>query len=386
MFRSRSQPSSSSNDVVFRPTREAVGRMSSKRSHPWLSGPSSGSPGLDYEVDTQRRRGKRQRCESSSNTTGFQSRQWQDQHERHQAEPALKFATTSAQFDLFARPERSSSAKNRSQGHTSRGNSNYQPAPHPADHGRLRSTAFWDLRQSIAKNGEGFIRRMREYERSRSKPQNHQKAKDAEKRGRKRLPLRNKKSPARSPSSDASDDDNDDDILICSGESANHIFRPSFTGQRARCLDAMDVDLEWSSQSQGPKNEDANHTTSLKDTKHTTKCPETQPDDNDTTSSHDEQLFSDHIDSCLSESSPSLSTSSCGSPHSSVFSIPLPPSTLSDNESDSVSLPSTGSDKILAAVNLALANGAGSINDYSSLWEHNDHYDSQSYDSGDLWH
>jgi hypothetical protein len=320
---------------------------------------------------------------SQSNAAGFQSRPWPDQQEKRQAEPALKFATTSTQFGLYARPGRPSSAKNCSQHYASRGADDYHAAPHLEDRGRLRSTAFRDLRQSIAKNGEGFIRRMREYERARFKPQNHQKAKDAEKRGRKRLPLRNKKSLARSLSSDASDDD---EILICSGESSNHILRSTFSGHRLHTPDAMEIDLEWPSKSHGPHNEDSNRITSPKDTQSTMKCPETRPVDDDTTSSQDEQLFSDPIDSCLSEPTPSLSTSSCGSPQSSVFSLPLLPSTLSEDESSSSTLSSFGSDKILAAVNLALANGAGSINDYSSLWEHGDHHESQSYDSGDLWH
>jgi len=78
----------------------------------------------------------------------------------------------------------------------------------------LRSSAFWELRRSIAENGEGFVRRMRVYEGSRSRQTIHLKIKEAEKRGRKRLS--SKKHAAIHNSDD--DDDDDDDIQICSGD------------------------------------------------------------------------------------------------------------------------------------------------------------------------
>jgi hypothetical protein len=103
----------------------------------------------------------------------------------------------------------------------------------------LRSAAFWELRRSVIENGEGLIRRMRDYEQSRLHQQVCQKAKERKKRGRKSSTLRSR-CKARPNVSEASEDE----ILICSEDTYNALSRRSPRATRARSLDPMDVDGE----------------------------------------------------------------------------------------------------------------------------------------------
>jgi len=281
-------------------------------------------------------------------------------------EPRL--ATSSAQFNFFPT---STNESRRSQLSESWSPGHYGEQRHVNDLIRLRSTAFWELRQSVAENGEGMVRRMRDYERSRSRYQAHQKAKEAEKRGRKRLPLRARPKP--SVSDDASDSSDDEDVLICSDDTSNSIPHGPLSTLRARSFESMDVDLYSTTQQRSPPSSPITQYTPASMSYHSEE--------------EDRSLHAPHTTIAEFEevgSSPSLSHSPCQSDaSSSVLSLAL--HSPNDLDSTTAALPANASEKAIAALNLALANGAGSISDYSSIWAYEQRYNAESYDSGDLW-
>ncbi|KAF9569705.1 hypothetical protein CPC08DRAFT_812692 [Agrocybe pediades] len=288
-----------------------------------------------------------------------------------------RLATSSSQFSLFARRESTSipSASRRHQSLDSKGPTKNREDFVP-DLVRLRSSAFWELRQSIAENGEGLIRRMRDYEHSRSRHQVYQKAKDAEKRGRKRL-ARCKRAIPQPPPSDASESDEEDILIsLSSGDFPRHTLWGSSLGKRARSLDAMDVQQsEWS----GAQPERCSSPTS---SPHLSRSRVV--DDADIL----HEFGGTTMPECPSFSDPpswgrsSSSSSTTESPNSSVLSLPM--STSSANNNNHLPL-SASNDKALNELSFALANGAG-IADYSPVHQYQAHFDTlQSYDHGDLW-
>ncbi|KAF8973893.1 hypothetical protein BDZ97DRAFT_403348 [Flammula alnicola] len=362
--------------------RNILEHLMMKRSHPYVLAANSSSAN-DVDVDIWRK-GKRRRSDNPHSTSVekfLEPRSCPCQYEnRLHLDQETRFATTAAQFNLSSRTGRSTVKTRRLQ--------TFDPQePQERQHGyltdlvRLRSSAFWELRQSITESGEGLVRRMRDYERSRSRHQTHQKAKEAEKLGRKRLSNRRKKTFVNT--SDASEDE---DILICSGESANHILRGSFLGKRARSLDAMDIDVQHTSWSPTQHSRSQGFFSSP-DTHYTFSSPILQSDEEDATFLEDPRSFTVSLDEPTVESTPSLSHFACESASSSLVSLPLPSSDLPHTKfcEPSLSLPSTASEKALAALNLSLANGAGSISDYSSVWKYQERFKAESYDNGDLW-
>ena len=301
---------------------------------------------------------------------------------RMQTSHESTFATTSAQFNLFSRPSKNPGGKGR------RNPPSEPKGQHERQHGylsdlvRLRASAFWELRQSISENGEGLVRRMRDYEKSRSRHGTHHKAKEAEKRERKRF--RSKKKKVFIDTSDASDDD-DDDILISSGESANHILRGTFLRTMKDPADAMAVDPSWPSAQHARSN-------SAQDTQYTSSS--SAVDDECFTAAFGTEpgeFLSRSPSGSMQSSIPSLSHSRGESPCSSFVSLPFSsPIACDEDPSDSPSIlgPSTASEKAIAALNLALANGAGSINDYSPVNQYEEIFSVENYghsDHGDLW-
>jgi hypothetical protein len=226
---------------------------------------------------------------------------------------------------------------------------------------RLRSSAFWELRRSIAENGEGFVRRMRVYEGSRSRQAIHLKVKEAEKRGRKRLSSEKRAAIHNS--------DDDEDIQICSGDSSSKIQKSSFCGGRGRSLHAMDVD---NCQLDSP---------STWHMKSYLSCG---------------QQCSSNLQLEILDSEPHFPSSIASSPPSSPRSLYEPssptsppscgPLSLSTDDLPLPLLSTTSCHGVVAALNLALANGAGSLEDYSSLWEYQSRFQTDYYDHGDLWH
>lgn len=271
------------------------------------------------------------------------------------------FATTPAEFNLTARSQSFPVKPRRSDTR----NSVDQPMSHRENLTeliRLHSSAFWELRRSIAENGEGFVRRMRVYEGSRSRQTIHLKVKEAEKRGRKRLSSEKRATIHNS--------DDDDDIQICSGESSSKIKKISFCSGRGRSLPvhAMDVD---SCQLDSPS---ALHIRSC------LSCGQ------QCSSNLQLKIFTPTQDTEPRFPS-SVVSSSPSSPRS--FYEPSSPTSSPSFSTDDLPLPlssTTSCHRVVAALNLALANGAGSLEDYSSLWEYQSRFQTEYYDHGDLWH
>ncbi|KJA29269.1 hypothetical protein HYPSUDRAFT_504833 [Hypholoma sublateritium FD-334 SS-4] len=364
MFRSGSHPASSPSPSM----------LSLKRTSHFISAnlPINAHPDSDIDGCS---RGKRRRRENLSPTPPEKFSVLSTCENRLQTSHESTFATTPAQFNLFSRPSKSPGRKGR------RNPPSEPKVQHERQHGylsdlvRLRSSAFWELRQSISENGEGLVRRMRDYEKSRSRHGAHHQAKEAEKRERKRF--RSKKRKVLLDTSDASDDD----ILISSGESANHILRGTFLRTVKDPAEAMVVDSSRSS---------AHHTRSnYADTQYTTSFPTTDDEYSTPTFGRESgEFISQSPSGSMQSSKPSLSHSRGESPCSSFVSLPFSSPIMWDEDlsvPSSVSGPSTASEKAIAALNLALANGAGSINDYSPVNQYEEVFSVENYDHGDLW-
>src|SRR5260221_4219433 len=102
----------------------------------------------------------------------------------------------------------------------------------------LRSAAFWELRRSIIENGEGLIRRMRDYELSRLHQRIRQKANERKKRGHKSSTLR----PRCKVRPNVSEASNKDDVRICSEDTSKGL---SSWSPLSTSLDLMDVEGEY---------------------------------------------------------------------------------------------------------------------------------------------
>ena len=274
------------------------------------------------------------------------------------------FATTPAEFNLTARSQRFP-VKPR---HSDTRNSIDQPMSNRenlAELIRLRSSAFWALRRSIAENGEVFVRRMRVYEGSRSRQAIHLKIKEAEKRGRKRLSSEKRAAIHNS--------DDDEDIQIYSGDSSTKIQKFSFCGGRGESLHAMDVEnyrldspSTWHMRSCGQQ---CSSNLQLQIFPPTQDTETHFPSSVSSTPSSPRSIY----ESSSPTSSPT-SPQSCGPLSLSTDDLPLP------------LLSTTSCHRVVAALSLALANGAGSLEDYSSLWEYQSLFQTEHYDHGDLWH
>ncbi len=221
-----------------------------------------------------------------------------------------RFPSTSAAFDLRpcdSRPLLSHSLR--------------KPNSHPVipdqNVSALHSYAFRELHQSITEASEGFVQRMRDWESSRPQAprQTHRFGSPFPSyippRGREIAPRTSSPSEVNSEEDDLGSDD-EDDVLILSDEtsaaSASSLCVASPPKKRVRSLGDMDLDAPQT----------------------TTTIP------------------------------PELSHTAASSPTSSLLSIPPPPTLLS---------PSSREEKVIAALTLALANGAAGLNDYSAVRE-----------------
>jgi len=280
------------------------------------------------------------------------------------APPTPIFAATSAEFNLFPKHTRTHNNSHR-----------LHPQSDPsiddidlysnADLTRLRSDAFWELRRSVAENGEGLVRRMRDYESSRSRGTIYSKVKGSLRRGRKRhsLSLRPKKVIG---GGDGSDDE--DGVQIFAGE--GFLEADDYNGtrkKRAFSLGMADsgvhspfMDLDGSERCSSPG------TTFL-------SGPSAYDSDDESMDLiNDSPLSMSTVAS--SPGAPALSHSFTDSTNSSFVSLP---SHISNGRSKSssphyhsinkTSPSSSRSEKAIAALSLAMANGAGGLNDYSAL-------------------
>ncbi|KAJ3517384.1 hypothetical protein NLJ89_g546 [Agrocybe chaxingu] len=283
--------------------------------------------------------------------------QMDDDFECCSGQPA--FASTSAQFNLF--PSVSNDSTDTADFHNLGLLQKYQRG-HLSDLVRLHSTAFWDLRRTIAENGEGLVRRMREYERARSRNQAHFKAKarEAEKRGQKRWAFHSKKTLYSSSASE----DSEDDVLIFSDDSASHIPEELFFWDRTRSLAGMDVDIP------GVGRQSA---CSSPDIQYPSNSSALQPD-----AEQDSQITI------------TLTNSASSLPRSAPGTLDSPSALLTTSSTTTLTRaaparPVLASDRALAALSLALANGAGSIEDYSAVQRYQEGLQADRYDIGDLW-
>ncbi|TEB39243.1 hypothetical protein FA13DRAFT_1704776 [Coprinellus micaceus] len=224
---------------------------------------------------------------------------------------------------------------------------------------RLRSSAFWELERSVEESGEGFIRKMREHEYLRSGILSEGD------RGRPLRPhrsLSSTKSPTHTyePHSDMSEGD-DDEIHIYSGEPASRPGSPDIQmdGQHDSPPFAVHRSFSSSFCSFGflSADETPSQTSSspLSSSQSTSPMPESIPK---------------HIPA----------------PHP-LFGAPHSTSPKS-NVHGRHSLPTSDvSEKDIEALALALANGAGGLNDYAVL-HHGDLAGDNQYGwhTGELWH
>lgn len=353
--RRRSQSASTASSPSHRHFTDDSWRSATKRSQPYhpCSTVSSDlhSP---YRWNVQDPRSKRRRRDYSPSSDSMDETVFS--HSPHTTRPT--FATTSAEFHLFPNRERNNNRIRRAS-HNPSSQPDFSPSQDLTSQAgltSLRAAAFWELHRSVADNGEGFVRRMRDYEHTRSRADAYSKAKEAHRRGRKKssLIVSPRKSVAPADGSDA----DDDDIQIFSGE-VSGVFAGKYShDQRASSLDSKGAmfQRDGSSRSMPSSSE---------------RCSSPAP--SSVYASDDETKFSmtdQFTDSGLHSQpfTPALSfTTSSNS--SSIASLPPPtlglfPHILSPRP---LTLPASRSEKALAALSLAMANGAGSIHDYDAL-------------------
>lgn len=222
------------------------------------------------------------------------------------------------------------------------------PEPIPTDNvDQLRTDAFGELHRSVAESGEGLVSRMRDWETSHttsdhrrhssgSQPQSHW--------------SRKRSVPIQDWSEDESDED--DDIQIISGESSSPAASPRgppLKKKRAFSLSVMDVD----------------HPTAY--------APYLTPDGSERGSSPVDTHFMSVSEMDSDEevdggsSPPALTHAFTNSANSSLLSLSLPPPRDRHTEEPPVPLSASRAEKAIAALSLAMASGAGGLNDYETL-------------------
>ncbi|KAF9270358.1 hypothetical protein L218DRAFT_952503 [Marasmius fiardii PR-910] len=261
--------------------------------------------------------------------------------------PTPAFAATSAEFHLFPSP-------NGRARHASHNSSSFHSHDTPTitELNSLRSNAFWELQRSVMENGEGLVRRMRDYERTRSRAETYTKVKDAQKRGKKRSSLITFGRRAPSPLLDESEGDDEDDIQIYSGEVPQPFSRREVRHKTSSGSDTL-MDA-WSAPSERCSSPCSS--SYMTDEEHLT-AP-----DNDIQNNRQQDLRTHfpHLPSSYSVSE-ALGGSS-PSPFTSFSS-----SVGSKRTTHATSANSSRSEKAIAALTLALASGSAGINDYEAL-------------------
>ncbi|KAF9044859.1 hypothetical protein BDZ89DRAFT_1155648 [Hymenopellis radicata] len=318
--RRRSQSASTASSPIHRRSTDTSRRGSTKRAQPHdpfnSPSPDSGSP---YKWNVEDWRSKRRRREYSPSSDSPDDVVFNRRSRTVTAPFTPAFPATSADFHLF--PNRSN-PRSRRRSHRSPSPIDVEPDDHLTS---VRSAAYRELHRSVADNGEGFVRCMRDYERSRSRVQTSM-------RGRRTSSLQ--KYP-----SDADESDADNDVHIFSGDvPAVFTFHPT-TSSNSSLSGSVNTMSGTSSQ---PFTDSSEHCSSP------------------TMSSASSYISDDdHLNLTFAQNNVAQTTLSPPSNPSQL------PSSL--HQSYSCGLPSTRSEKALAALTLAMANGAGSIHDYDAL-------------------
>lgn len=307
------------------------------------------------------------------------------------------FATTPEDFLLF--PGRSSPRETVSEKSSSTnlvGIRDSHSDISEADATRLRSDAFWELRRSIAVSGEGLVKRMRDFEHSRSKSGIYKRARTVDRQRTKK-----RHSPSvpvtRSVRRSNSSDSDEDDIQIYSGELCG---LPISRQKRASSLGPVDMDddemqssplLEYVDQASTRSSSSNDDADNLSRRSFNSTFP---PDALHSTSSSPAYKYSAYTTAF----SPPLSGPSFSSParsfeaprsspmQNSIFlsSHPVAASFASSQEDVSLNSSASRTEKAIAALSLAIANGAAGLGDYDALRD----IPSVMIDSqvGELWH
>ncbi|KAJ7102138.1 hypothetical protein B0H15DRAFT_813345 [Mycena belliarum] len=338
-------------------------RVARKRAHPQPFG--SASPDISspqkWDVDLWRR-GKRRRknvsdsSESDSMDVDF-GRPTFHSSPITAAPPTPVFAATPAEFHLFPKTNRPPDRKRRATHHAeSTLDLDFQTEARTADLTRLRSEAYWQLHRSVEENGEGFVKSMRVYETRRLRT-SASKVKETQRRGRRRSPIL---SPASILTRNDSDEDDDDEVQIFAGEPTNTTFT-SRGKPRAFSVGVADNEPHHSS---------------------VFPCSNRYPSPGATCDSSSSIYLSDDASSNRApntQHSPTLSHSLSHSAGSSLFSLNLPPPFA-----PRATLPSR-SEKAIAALSLAMANGAGGLEDYEALRRLHT-FSPDNCEVGEMWH
>ncbi|KAJ6627133.1 hypothetical protein B0H10DRAFT_1995606 [Mycena sp. CBHHK59/15] len=363
----RRSHSASTSSPIPRRSPEDSWRVATKRAHPQPFG--SASPDLSspqkWDVDLWRR-GKRRRRNISTESDSMDVDNFGLASFRSSSTsttpPTPALAATPAEFHLFPKNNRTTDRKRRATHHVdSTLDLDFATDARTADLTRLRSDAFWQLHRSVEENGEGFVQSMRVYESSRSRSRTgvYCKAKEAQRRGRKRSPVANV------PIKSEEDSDDDDDVQIFAGEPTNTVFVSNNSRGKQRAF------------SVGVVEEKSHH---LPSSTRSDRCssPGATCDSRSSIYLSDDDGF--HIPAPNPQVSPALSHTFTHSANSSFVSLNLPPPFAS-----TARLSSSRSEKAIAALTLAMANGAGGLDDYEALRSLHT-FSPDNYEVGEMWH
>lgn len=223
----------------------------------------------------------------------------------------------------------------------------------------LRSNAFWELHRSIRENGEGLVQRMRDYEYSRSRSDIYSMPMEAQRRGR-------RSSDAISPwkmedLQSATGDDDEDDIQFFSGDDQRMLVCGNSGRKRSLSLGSVN---ESSNQLDFPRTQ-SERSSSPAETSSSSMYHSS--DDSEVHGQPATDANRPCLPSGLAPLTPLLSHTLSDSTNSSIVSLPLPSSLPPSSYPLARSATSSRSEKAIAALALAMANGAGGLTDYETL-------------------
>ncbi|KAI0735316.1 hypothetical protein C8Q76DRAFT_791884 [Earliella scabrosa] len=407
----RRRSHSASSPIPRRQPDDVKWRISAKRSRPSsIRSPSykelaRDQPPEKWDVD-QWRRGKRARRdsnteESSDEASGFgYSVPSSDPILPTEQTPTLGFPSTSrlpcssAAFQFF--PQKSPRRQSLSGSRSARARLARDASPRdgerisPDEARRLRTNALADLHRSVAESSEGLVRRMRDWERSRRMSARSERqalgspsALDAPHQLRKpgRRPTSYYGTPQAAAMVAEQSEDDEDDLFIVGETCSLPMARSPAHKKRALSLSMMDVDHPETEALPSPFASLGGSERSSSPIDHSSG-PSACSSDDEGQADMDTDLSSSGV-----FSTPALSHTYSVSTNSSLVSLPL---SLQGGEGATTAikastssttvhtcyaspsapyLPSTASrsEKAIAALTLAMANGAAGINDYDAL-------------------
>ncbi|KAF8446094.1 hypothetical protein L210DRAFT_956062 [Boletus edulis BED1] len=261
---------------------------------------------------------------------------------------------------------------------------------------RLRSAAFSELQRSVQENGEGFVKRMREFEDSRSKSSQHSRARGIERRRRKRYsPSVPTTATGKCTVSD------DDDVLICSSAFGEPFHTRQKRSSSLGAMDDSDFQLVGGTDAFGrlspvssifhslPSAHYASHV-HPNTTSHPTELSTSFSTSFDFTNALHTNAFKPALSYASSDSLASLADVSSSKSYREYSNYPSSPPMVSPPSPNPLSagviLPSASTaEKAIAAITLAMANGAGSLGDYEAVRALNVSSADESQ-VGELWH